>query len=183
MTVVIGTAGKDLHFSSVRLAQDTSIPNRFTRPDAAQGETRTHGFFYKAESDETGIVGLPVVGGGRPGHKQLRQGSAAVTFLRNDSLMLTELGDLAASAGGNGGTDDGCRASCVDWYGNARPIFLGDRVLALMGYDLVEGRIQTVGWRFAQSPDTPFHEQIVERRRISFAPNPVWREGRYSPFN
>ena len=31
-------------------------------------------------------------------------------------------------------------ASCVDWYGNARPIFLGDRMFALLGYELVEGR-------------------------------------------
>ena len=31
-------------------------------------------------------------------------------------------------------------ASCTDWYGNARPIFLRGRVFALMGYDLVEGR-------------------------------------------
>jgi hypothetical protein len=153
--VVIGTAGKDLHFSSVRLAEDASIPNRFTRPDAAQGETRTHGFFYKAESDETGIVGLPVVGGGRAGHKQLRQGSAAVSFLRNDALMLTELGDLAASAGGNG-ADDGCRASCVDWYGNARPLFLRNRVFALLGYEIVEGRLD--------------RGAIAEVRRASFAP-------------
>jgi len=39
------------------------------------------------------------------------------------------------------GRDDGCIASCVDWYGNARPIFLGGRVFALMGYELVEGRM------------------------------------------
>jgi len=154
--VVIGTAGKDLHFSSVRLAEEASIPNRFTRPDAAQGETRTHGFFYKAESDETGIVGLPVVGGGRPGHKQLRQGSAAITFLRNDALTLTELGDLSAGANGNGGTDDGCKASCVDWYGNARPLFLRGRVFALLGYEIVEGKLGG--------------GLIAEVRRTSFAP-------------
>jgi hypothetical protein len=154
--VVVGTAGKDLHFSSVRLAEEASIPNRFTRPDAAQGETRTHGFFYKPESDEGGIIGLPVVGGGRPGHKQLRQGSAAVTFLRNDALMLTELGDLSASATGNGGTDDGCKASCVDWYGNARPLFLRGRVFALLGYEIVEGKLGGGG--------------IAEVRRTSFAP-------------
>ena len=37
--------------------------------------------------------------------------------------------------------DDACVASCVDWYGNARPIFIGNRVFALMGYELVEGRL------------------------------------------
>jgi len=36
---------------------------------------------------------------------------------------------------------DDCVASCVDWYGNARPIFLRDRVFALLGYELVEGRL------------------------------------------
>ena len=51
---------------------------------------------------------------------------------------------------------DGCRASCVDWYGNARPIFLGQRVFALMGYELVEG---------AAAGDA-----IRELRRVDFAP-------------
>lgn len=156
--VVVGTAGKDLHFSSVRLDGEATIPHRFTRPDAAQGETRTHGFFYKPEGEESGIIGLPVVAGGRIGARQLRQGSAAVTFLRNDALMLTELGDLSASDGGNGasGNADGCKASCVDWYGNARPLFLRNRVFALMGYEIVEGRLDRNG--------------VAELRRISFAP-------------
>lgn len=154
--VVIGTAGRDLHFSSVSLEREATVPYRFTRPDAAQGETRTHGFFYKPEGEDGGIVGLPIVAGGRPGHRQLRQGSAAVTFLRNDAHMLTELGDLSASASGNGGMDDRCKASCVDWYGNARPLFLRGRVFALLGYEVVEGRIA--------------NGAIGEVRRASFAP-------------
>ena len=52
--------------------------------------------------------------------------------------------------------DDGCRASCVDWYGNARPIFLRGRIFALMGYELVEGR----------DDDGRIHEV----RRVSYAP-------------
>jgi len=31
--------------------------------------------------------------------------------------------------------------SCVDWYGNARPIFFRGRIFALMGYELVEGTL------------------------------------------
>ncbi|MAE77989.1 MAG: hypothetical protein CMJ85_14090 [Planctomycetes bacterium] len=31
-----------------------------------------------------------------------------------------------------------CETSCVDWYGNTRPIFLRDRVFALMGSEIVE---------------------------------------------
>ena len=153
--VVIGTAGKDLHFSSVRLEADATIPHRFTRENAAQGETRSHGFFYKPESEETGIVGLPVVGGGRAGHRQLRESSAAVMFLRNDALMLNDIGELGAQPAN--GMNDGCRASCVDWYGNARPLFLRNRVFALLGYEIVEGQLGGQG--------------IREVRRVSFAPS------------
>ena len=91
--------------------------------------------------------------------------------------------DLPTEAVDGGMRDDGCKASCVDWYGNARPIFLGDRVLALMGYEIVEGRLQAGGWRFDEPTGAPAPEQIVERRRVSFAPNAAWREGRYWPFN
>ena len=62
----------------------------------------------------------------------------------------------AAGAGGNGASDDGCKASCVDWYGNARPLFLRGRVFALLGYEIVEGRIAGAA--------------ISEVRRTSFAP-------------
>ena len=108
------------------------------------------------------------------------QGAAAVLFLRNRELQFSALGQLRAGDGAV--RDDACKASCVDWYGNARPIFLGDRVLALMGYEIVEGRLHTAGWRYDEPTSAPA-EQIVERRRISFAPHAAWREGRYSPFN
>jgi hypothetical protein len=80
-----------------------------------------------------------------------------VLFLRNQSLRLSELGALDSRP--EPGMNDGCRASCVDWYGNARPIFIGNRVFALMGYEIVEGRVAGNG--------------IAEVQRISFAPAPV----------
>jgi hypothetical protein len=182
--VLVGSRGGDLHFSAVRLARgDARLAGSHVQPGVAQGETRTHGFFYRAQADEQGLLGLPVLGaaGRRHGVYAGAQGAAAVLFLRNRDLRFTALGQLRASEGTV--RDDGCKASCVDWYGNARPIFLGDRVLALMGYDIVEGRLDTAGWRFDQSPNALVNEQIVERRRISFAPNAAWREGRYWPFN
>ena len=30
----------------------------------------------------------------------------------------------------------------MDWYGSARPIFYRGRVFALLGYELVEGRVE-----------------------------------------
>jgi len=64
--------------------------------------------------------------------------SAAVVFIRNNDRSLKEVGELEAGATS---TLDNCKASCVDWYGNARPIFLRGRVFALLGYELVEGRV------------------------------------------
>jgi hypothetical protein len=97
-------------------------------------------------------------------------GAASVVFLRQRQLSFVGLGDLNADGAARG--DDACKASCVDWYGNARPIFLGDRVVALLGYELVEGRLEGGWWR----------ERIVERRRVSFAPVPPG-ERRHDPFN
>ncbi len=31
--------------------------------------------------------------------------------------------------------------SCIDWYGNSRPIFTDGRIFALTGTELIEGRI------------------------------------------
>lgn len=155
--VVIGSDGRDLHFTSLKLAESAVPQDRYTRQNAAQGETRSHGFFYKPENDHAGLVGLPIVGGGRAGARQLRENSAAVLFLRNQSLRLTELGALDSQAAAS--MNDGCRASCVDWYGNARPLFVGNRVFALMGYEIVEGRVAGNG--------------ISEVQRISFAPSPL----------
>ena len=152
--VVVGSDGRDLHFTSLRLAATAAAADRYTRKDAAQGETRSHGFYYKPDNEAAGTVGLPIIGGGQAASRQLRQNSAAVLFLRNQSLRLTELGALDSQP--NAGTNDGCRASCVDWYGNARPIFVGNRVFALMGYEIVEGRLSG--------------DQIAEARRISFTP-------------
>ncbi|HEU0015574.1 MAG TPA: beta-propeller domain-containing protein [Longimicrobium sp.] len=154
--VVIGSDGADLHFSGVRLGAAASLAERYTRENASQGETRSHGFFYRPDAEESGLLGLPIVGGARPGYAQLRHGSASILFLRNTSFRFQELGDLAAGAETG---DDGCRASCVDWYGNARPIFLRGRIFALLGYELVEGA--EGGGR------------IREVRRTSFAPTRI----------
>jgi hypothetical protein len=157
--VVVGTDGQDLHFSPVRLAHGSvpAVAPRYTRKRAAQGELRSHGFFYKPQGDDSGLLGLPIREQGRPGYEHLFHDSAAVLFLRNDALRLSELGALAARP--EGSADDGCRASCVDWYGNARPLFLKNRVFALLGYEIVEGELE--GGR------------IRELRRVSFAPAPA----------
>ncbi len=154
--LLVGNAGNELMFSAVRLPrqgrESARIEGRLSHPGARQGETRSHGFFYRATGADEGLMGLPVLGGegGRGA------ATASVVVVRNRDLNFSTLGSLNASASPR--LADQCKASCVDWYGNARPIFLGDRVLALMGYELVEGRLV----------NGVFSERIEERRRVDY---------------
>ncbi len=152
--VVVGTDGTDLHFTSVRLGSEPEVAGSFIRTAASQGELRSHGFFYKPDGEDSGTIGLPISLPGRPGYEHLFENSAAILFLRNSSLQFEKLGELAAHS--ERAVDDRCRASCVDWYGNARPLFLRGRVFALLGYEIVEGSV--------------LDGSIRERRRISYAP-------------
>ncbi|HEU5058353.1 MAG TPA: beta-propeller domain-containing protein, partial [Kofleriaceae bacterium] len=112
--VVIGTDGKSLHFTSVDLERQ-AIADRYTQKHAAQGELRSHGFFYKPMADGKGVLGLPVRAGSSPGYEHLVNGSAQVLFLDVDHLQFARLGALES---GRGDQDDQCVVSCVDWYGN-----------------------------------------------------------------
>ena len=171
--LLVGNAGPELRFSAVRLRQGrAALAGSHRLPDTRQGETRTHGFYYRPTGREEGLLGLPVLPGQGAQEVGVRGQSARVVFLRHRDLGFSALGDLAAFPGAQ--QDDGCKASCVDWYGNARPLFLGQRVLALMGYELVEGR-----W-LGHGRD----ERIEVRRRISFAPTARASHGaRPTPFD
>lgn len=154
--VLVGPLKSDLIFSTVALGHEQArLISRFAAGDARQSESRTHGFFYRRDDGAHGVIGLPVLRKTTPQDSASgRSETAAVLYLQNVTLDLSRLGELAAGPGRIG--DDGCRASCVDWYGNARPIFIGPRVFALLGYELVEG---TLAGR-----------RISERRRVDFGP-------------
>lgn len=155
--IVVGTDGSDLHFMAIRLGDSPEVADEYVRKGASQGELRSQGFFYKPDGRDSGVLGLPISVPGRPGYQHLFQGSAAILFLRNTSLHFEELGELNAQS--EKAVDDGCRASCVDWYGNSRPIFVKGRVLALLGYEIVEGNFKD--------------GRMSESRRINYSPQKV----------
>jgi hypothetical protein len=154
--MVVGSDQQNVTFSTIDLSgRRPEEGSRYVLQGAAQAETRSHGFFYKPDSDpDSGVLGLPVSMPANPAYRQLFQTSAAMTFLRRTDGHLSPLGQIAAHDGG--AVDDHCVASCVDWYGNARPIFLGNRTFALMGYELVEGEVG--------------RDRIHEVGRVNYAP-------------
>jgi hypothetical protein len=156
--VVVGGDEKDLHFRALELSVGSrpALGDVYTLRSAAQGETRSHAFFFKPESgsEDDGVLALPVARPARPAYHQLFENSAAILFLRRLNRKFGPVGELAARD--ENARDDKCVASCVDWYGNARPIFLGERTFALMGYEIVEGAISG--------------NSIREIRRVDFGP-------------
>ncbi len=151
--VVVGINGSDLYFTPIKLGDRPDVKNPYIRKNASQGELRSHGFFYKPQDENTGLLGLPIAREGRSGYKHLIEDSAAILFIRNENLNFDQIGELGAE---NTSSNDGCKASCVDWYGNARPIFLKGRIFALLGYELVEGRLDD--------------NRLRETRRVNYSP-------------
>jgi hypothetical protein len=154
--MVVGGQERGLGFTAVELAGRPQVGDHYLHPDGAEGESRSHAFFYNAlDADgSSGILGLPVTRRVAPAYHRFFGSAAAMLFLRRDNRRLSPAGELAANPEGT--VDDNCQASCVDWYGNARPIFLGNRTFALLGYELVEGALRG--------------NRIREVERISFAP-------------
>ena len=163
--VAIGpSADNALGFSSISLDAKTGaahLANTYLMPNAEEGETRSQALFYRPDPGSVdgvdGTLGLPVSRELRDDLGEFLGDAPAIAFLRREDRMLSPAGELASRAAPDDeDASDNCQASCVDWYGNARPIFIGDRIFALMGYEIVEGRL--IG------------EEIEEVRRIDFTP-------------
>lgn len=124
----------DLVLNTLRLGRSAEIVSGTTMENMAIGESRSHGFFFRPD-EQGGTFGLPVIGssGGWWG-----SGASNIAFFRADRGGDIDLRGTISSSTDAGGT---CETSCIDWYGNTRPIFLRDRVYALMGSEFVEVEI------------------------------------------
>ena len=157
--VVIGNDVRGgLHFTAIDLRRPgAERGSSYVMPEASQGESRSHGFFYRPDNAEgtTGLLGLPIAREVPPGFHRFFGSAASILFLNRQNRVFGEAGELGADY--RSAVEDNCVASCVDWYGNARPIFVGNRIFGLLGYELVEGRLD--------------RGSIREVDRVSFAPS------------
>ncbi|WP_432200297.1 beta-propeller domain-containing protein [Erythrobacter sp. W53] len=159
--IAIGPNGEgELGFSSVLLAKGSGasrLGSTEMMGAAREGENRSHAFFFRPNrSGEPGdgMMALPVQLELDDDRYEFLGSASAMTFVGRKNQKLSQMGMVNASY--DTARPDGCQASCVDWYGNARPIFLGNRILALMGYELIEGTVDDGA--------------ITEMRRVDFAP-------------
>ena len=127
----------DLRNEAARIADTVMLPARY------ESENRSHAFNSRIENDGSGMIGIPTVvkitESGRP---VWRSKQSDISFLEvDDTVALRSAGTLYPS-GKPVHPDYECEVSCIDWYGNSRPIFTMGRIFALSGTELVEGEMR-----------------------------------------
>ncbi|MBY0565376.1 MAG: beta-propeller domain-containing protein [Hyphomonadaceae bacterium] len=127
-----------------------------------ESEGRSHAFNAAIEADGTGLLGLPTSQARwRSGRWVWDSESSDVSFLSlGRGGELNTLGELRTNKGALHRAYR-CEVSCIDWYGNTRPVFVGGRVFALSGVELIEGDVQD--------------GRIIELRRINLSAPPPRR--------
>ena len=132
-----------------RIASQARLAGRY------ESEGRSHAFNSLIEPDGSGLMGLPTVRRvADSGREYWRSRASDLSFLRLDvDGRLEPIGELVrrfdyATESADGEEDeDGvpgyeCEVSCIDWYGNSRPIFTDGRIFGLAGTELIEGRLE-----------------------------------------
>lgn len=127
-----------------RIASSVRLDQRF------ESEGRSHAFNSLIEEDGSGVMGLPTISGeNRSSRAAWRSSASDLSFVTvNRKGELRPVGELEHNfrPGRSDRDEDGipgykCEVSCIDWYGNSRPIFTDGRVFALTGTEMIEGRI------------------------------------------
>ena len=127
----------DLRGDMPRLAGQLTLVSRY------ESENRSHAFNSTIGAEGDGMIGLPTV---------LQQWEAGRLVWRSDSSDLSyvhvakdaSLRSAGTLKGADGEPDPSyeCEVSCIDWYGNSRPIFTLGRIFALSGTSVVEGELR-----------------------------------------
>lgn len=126
-----------------RIAASLQLDGRF------ESEGRSHAFNSLIERDGSGLMGLPTVARVRESDRRSWRSQASdLSFIEVTSAgRLGHAGELLRRFDYSDDEDNGvpgytCEVSCVDWYGNSRPIFTDGRIFALTGTELIEGRMR-----------------------------------------
>ncbi|MGA0546706.1 beta-propeller domain-containing protein [Brevundimonas sp. VNH65] len=159
---LVVTSGKTTNLNLISLDGVPQVEMRLDIGGKGEAESRSHGFFFRSEPNsggDRGIMALPILRRAVDVVSRRVRQAVEMVFVRRDGARLERIGGLGTEA--REGDDDGCIVSCVDWYGDARPIFVGDRMFALLGYELVEGRRDG--------------NAVVEIGRLDFSPSHAGR--------
>ncbi len=106
----------------------------------SEGESRSHGFFFKP-SETGGYFGIAELSHS----ERYSYASSANVGYYEFNASKGEINPLGV-AQSQSIDSNVCASSCVGWYGNTRPVFIGNDVYALMGYEIVKLDTRTNNW-------------------------------------
>jgi len=146
--VIIGKHTTGLGFTSVGFPGSPWLGGTLVEGGAEQVDSRSHSFNYTTLASSV-LMGFPTTT--YPKEHDWRESLPVdMRFLTLDKhLNWNKLGVLESDPVGS--SADACQVSCEDWYGTARAFFIGDKVYALMDYELVSADI--------------FQNQLIESAR------------------
>jgi len=131
-----------LNVSLLELSDSPRIASTLFMDRRYESESRSHAFNAAIEQDGSGVLGIPtVVREEDSSGYYWRSESSDISYLNMASNAdLSSAGELKVSSP-EPDARYSCEISCIDWYGNSRPIFTGGRIFGLMGTELVEAKI------------------------------------------
>jgi Beta propeller domain len=137
--------GDGLNISLLKLGKEPKVSSAAFLPSRFESESRSHAFNGTTELDGSGVMGIPTtLRVEESGRRFWYSGQSDLSFLTLDPQgKLAIAGELQGKPEDEVEEHEGykCEVSCIDWYGNARPIFTRGRIFGLMGTQLVEARI------------------------------------------
>jgi hypothetical protein len=158
--VLTGYANRDgLSLSVLDLTGAPHFSTTATLNGRFESEGRSHAFNSRIDESNTGLLGLPTVHAVKQSGRWVWNTTASdLSYLSLDAGGLHALGELRARLNSVDRSYH-CEVSCVDWYGNSRPIFTDGRIFALSATELIEGHVE--------------HGGMVEVRRVNLTRRPV----------
>jgi hypothetical protein len=134
-------AHRRIWMATLDLDETPTIAGESLVEDRFAGFARSHAFNFSPR-DSGKIVALPLgwVAAGLEEEEDWEPLTEIHYFQVADDLGISPLGAIAQSPEALS-IDDHCIASCDDWYGSARPFFVGSRIFGLIDYELVEAEV------------------------------------------
>ncbi len=136
---------KGLNMTLIGLDKTAKITSSLFLDKRYESEGRSHAFNATLDTSGAGIIGVPTVKrSDDSGRSYWRSDSSDISFITKAPVgTLDNAGALIAIPQDQVEThpDYRCEVSCIDWYGNSRPIFTGGRIFGLMGTALVEAEM------------------------------------------
>ncbi len=133
--------GRALHVGTVVTGPVARVSATAFVTGRIEAARRSQAFSYQ-DTNEGQLFGLPVATVRRTAGENIDvEGRANIAFfVAAESYALAEAGVLESDKLTEPALE--CHLSCLDWYGSASPVFLGGRIFALAGLEVIEGEFR-----------------------------------------